>query len=150
SVADSNPPSAAASSASSAAPPSPPSAPAAPTATQQAALPPSTASEPAPVAGPTSPSAAAAPSVDVVRADPTGALVIAGRAASGSAVTVTSNGQVIGTGTADANGEWVIVPSNPIPTGNHELALSATLTDGRSVEADKEVMLAVPETGKTV
>jgi len=75
---------------------------------------------------------------------------MAGRAASGSEVTVTSNGEVIGTGTADDNGEWVILPNNPIPTGNHELALSAKLPDGRSVDADKEVMLAVPETGKNV
>jgi nucleoid-associated protein YgaU len=85
-----------------------------------------------------------------VRVDPAGALVMAGRAASGSEVTVTSNGQVIGTGKADENGEWVIVPSAPIPSGNHELALSATLPDGRSVDADKQVMLAVPETGKNV
>jgi nucleoid-associated protein YgaU len=75
---------------------------------------------------------------------------MAGRAASGSEVTVTSNGQVIGTGTADQNGEWVILPTAPIPAGNHELALSATLPDGRAVDADKEVMLAVPEIGKNV
>jgi nucleoid-associated protein YgaU len=93
---------------------------------------------------------APAPSFDVVRVDPQGSLVIAGRAASGSEVTVTSNGQVIGTGTADDNGEWVILPTEPIPSGNHALGLSATLPDGQSVEADREVMLAVPETGKNV
>jgi nucleoid-associated protein YgaU len=93
---------------------------------------------------------AATPSFDVVRVDPAGSLVMAGRAASGSEVTVTSNGEVIGTGTADENGEWVILPTNPIPTGNHELALSAKLPDGRAVDADKDVMLAVPETGKTL
>jgi hypothetical protein len=93
---------------------------------------------------------AAAPSFDVVRVDPAGALVIAGRAASGSEVTVTSNGQVIGTGTADENGEWVILPDAPIPAGNHELGLSARLPDGRSLDADRQVMLAVPETGKNV
>jgi nucleoid-associated protein YgaU len=122
----------------------------APTATQQAAVPPAADSQATAAASPTSRPDAAAPSFDVVRVDPAGALVIAGRAASGSEVTVTSNGQVIGTGTADENGEWVILPSNPIPTGNHELALSAKLPDGRSVDADKEVMLAVPETGKNV
>jgi nucleoid-associated protein YgaU len=57
---------------------------------------------------------------------------------------------VIGTGTADDNGEWVILPTEPIPSGNHQLALSAQLPDGQSVEADREVMLAVPETGKNV
>ncbi len=90
------------------------------------------------------------PSFDVVRVDPAGTLVMAGRAASGSEVTVTSNGQVIGTGTADENGEWVILPTVPIPAGNHELTLSARLPDGRSLDADREVMLAVPETGKNV
>ena len=123
---------------------------AAPTATQQAAVPPAADSQAAAAASPTSQPEVAAPSFDVVRVDPAGALVMAGRAASGSEVTVTSNGQVIGTGTADENGEWVILPSSPIPTGNHELALSAKLPDGRSVDADKEVMLAVPETGKDV
>jgi len=86
----------------------------------------------------------------VVRVDPQGSLVIAGRAPSGSEVTVTSNGEVIGTGKADENGEWVILPSAPISSGNHELSLSSTLPDGRSVEADRDVMLAVPETGKTL
>lgn len=101
-------------------------------------------------ANPATQPSAPAPSFDVVRVDPQGALVIAGRAASGSEVTVTSNGQVIGTGTADSNGEWVILPSEPIPSGNHELGLSAKLPDGQAVEADREVMLAVPETGKNV
>jgi nucleoid-associated protein YgaU len=85
-----------------------------------------------------------------VRVDPKGSLVMAGRAASGSEVTVTSNGQVIGTGKADENGEWVIVPSAPIASGNHELELSAKLPDGQSLAADGQVMLAVPETGKTL
>ena len=86
----------------------------------------------------------------MVRVDPAGTLVMAGRAASGSEVTVTSNGQVIGTGTADENGEWVILPTAPIPPGNHELTLSARLPDGRSLDAEREVMLAVPERGKNV
>jgi nucleoid-associated protein YgaU len=123
---------------------------AAPAGTQQAAVPPAADSQAAAAASPTSQQEVAAPAFDVVRVDPAGGLVIAGRAASGSEVTVTSNGQVIGTGTADENGEWVILPSNPISTGNHELALSAKLPDGRSVDADTEVMLAVPETGKDV
>jgi nucleoid-associated protein YgaU len=123
---------------------------AAPAGTQQAAVPPAADSQVAAAASPTPQPEVAAPAFDVVRVDPAGGLVMAGRAASGSEVTVTSNGQVIGTGTADENGEWVILPSSPISTGNHELALSAKLPDGRSVDADTEVMLAVPETGKNV
>jgi len=75
---------------------------------------------------------------------------VAGRAAPGSDVSVVSNGQVIGTGKADEKGEWVILPTAPIPPGNHQLALSAKLPNGRSVDSDKEVILAVPESGKSV
>jgi hypothetical protein len=76
--------------------------------------------------------------------------VIAGRAHPDSEVTVTSEGRVIGTATADENGEWVILPDDPIPAGNHRLGLSARLPDGRNLSADKLVMLAVPEKNKTV
>jgi nucleoid-associated protein YgaU len=121
-----------------------PAVPADPAASQQAALPPATTEAP-----PTQPESGQ-PSFDVVRVDPTGTLVIAGRADPESAVTVTSNGKVIGTATADANGEWVILPDQPMPAGNHQLALSAELPDGRDVDADKLVMLAVPEQDKNV
>jgi len=85
-----------------------------------------------------------------VRVDPTGTLVIAGRADPESEVTVTSGGKVIGTATADEKGEWVMLPDDPVPAGNHELGLSAKLPDGRDVDADKLVMLAVPEKEKSV
>jgi nucleoid-associated protein YgaU len=65
-------------------------------------------------------------------------------------VTVTSDGRVIGTATADANGEWVMLPDQPMPAGNHQLGLSAALPDGRDLDADKLVMLVVPEKDKTV
>jgi nucleoid-associated protein YgaU len=119
-------------------------------ATQQAALPP--ASPPTAIGSknPTTMGAttAAAPSFDVVRVDPTGSLVIAGRAAPGSAVTVTSDGAAIGTATADANGEWVILPETKVTAGNHELALSATSPTGATLPADRLVMLAVPASGR--
>jgi nucleoid-associated protein YgaU len=136
------------SAASSAAPAKSPAVGTDPTASQQAALPstpPAVAAE-APLPKPES----SRPSFDVVRVDPAGVLVMAGRADSGSEVTVTSDGRVIGTATADAGGSWVILPAEPMPAGNHELALSARLADGRSLDADKLVMLAVPESGKKI
>ncbi|MGE0116994.1 MAG: LysM peptidoglycan-binding domain-containing protein [Dongiaceae bacterium] len=130
--------------------PAPPGTATDPAATQQAAIPLPAEAQPATNAVPTPAPESGKPSFDVVRVDPAGTLVIAGRADSGSEVTVTSNGEVIGTATADATGAWVMLPTAPIPTGNHELALSAKLPDGRSLGADKLVMLAVPEKGKTV
>jgi nucleoid-associated protein YgaU len=121
------------------------------TTTQQAALPPPTE------LAPTTPEAIGSalppitpPSFDVVRIDPSGTLVMAGRAGAGSEITVTSDGAVIGTTTADENGEWVILPTDRMAAGNHQLALSAELPDGTTVGADEQVMLAIPETGKNV
>jgi nucleoid-associated protein YgaU len=113
-------------------------------ANQQAAIPPATTEIP-----PAQPESGQ-PSFDVVRVDPAGTLVIAGRADPDSYVTVTSDGKVIGTATADANGEWVILPDEPVPAGNHQLALSAELPDGRALDADQLVMLVVPEKDKNV
>lgn len=96
------------------------------------------------------PEAKAAPSFDVVRVDPSGGMVIAGRAAPGSSVTVTSNGQAIGTAKADERGEWVLLPGQPLGPGDHQLALSATSPAGEAVTSDKLVMLVVPEKGKDI
>jgi nucleoid-associated protein YgaU len=128
------------SSASSAAPPTETN----PTVNQQAALPSATTET-----APQQPDAEQ-PSFDVVRVDPAGTLVIAGRADPDSEVTVTSDGEVIGTATADANGEWVMLPEQPIAPGNHQLGLSAASPDGRDRDSDKLVMLVVPEKDKTV
>jgi hypothetical protein len=63
------------------------------------------------------------PSVDVVRIEPGGAAVIAGRAAPGVALILLDNGAPIGTVTADAYGEWVFIPASPLPGGAHDFGL---------------------------
>jgi nucleoid-associated protein YgaU len=76
-------------------------------------------------------------------------MVIAGRATPGSQVTVTSDGAVVGTVMADDRGEWVLLPSAPLKSGNHALELSAKTPDGQTVDADKEVLMVVPEPAAT-
>src|ERR1700761_5759940 len=49
------------------------------------------------------------PRFDVVRVDPNGNTVLAGRAVPGATVTVKSGNAVIGTAKADANGSFVIL-----------------------------------------
>ncbi len=63
------------------------------------------------------------PSVDVVRIEPDGAAVIAGRAAPGAELILLDNGTPIGTVTADAYGEWVFIPASPLPSGAHDFGL---------------------------
>ncbi len=70
------------------------------------------------------------PSVDVVRIEPDGAAVIAGRAAPGAELIVLDNGAPIGTATADAFGEWVFIPSAPLAHGGHEFGLVVKSVQG--------------------
>ncbi len=70
------------------------------------------------------------PSIDVVRIEPDGAAVIAGRAAPRAELIVLHNGAPIGTATADAFGEWVFIPDAPLPAGAHEFGLVVKRVQG--------------------
>jgi hypothetical protein len=82
----------------------------------------------APLPAPAAPKPAAAhpapetpPSFDIVRIDPEGHAVIAGRAMPGDRVRVLDGDKPIGEVTADARGEWVLVPAAPLPPGDRQL-----------------------------
>ncbi len=76
---------------------------------------------------------------------PEGAAVIAGRATPGAEVTVSDGDVVIGTVTADARGEWVMVPESAVAPGIREFVLSQRTTEGETTLADAVVVLDVPE-----
>ncbi|HEX6979622.1 MAG TPA: LysM peptidoglycan-binding domain-containing protein [Alphaproteobacteria bacterium] len=90
------------------------------------------------------------PSFDVVRVNPAGDAVIAGRAVPNAQVIIMDGEREIGRAQADGRGEWVFVPSEPLPSGARELSLSAQLPDGSTVKSDQVVVLAVPERGQDV
>lgn len=120
-----------------------PPAPTPPAATPRAAL-------PAPPPAPATP--AASPSFDIVKVDPSGHAVIAGRAAPGAKVTVLDGDKPIGDVTADDRGEWVLVPSAPMAPGERRLTLEATdPATGATTKSTDTVALAVaaPTQGST-
>ncbi len=84
------------------------------------------------------------PSFDVVRVEPDGAAVMAGRAAAGAAVQVLAGDGVLAETTADDNGEWVVVLDTPLAPGSHEIWLEATDGDGSSAESREAVVVSVP------
>ncbi len=94
--------------------------------------------------------AATAPSFDVVRVNPQGDTVIAGRAAPGAEVTIKDGDTVIGTATADRRGEWVYVPDKPLDPGSRQLELSARASDGTVSVGERSVVLVIPEREKDV
>lgn len=86
-----------------------------------------------------------APSFDVVRINPNGDAVIAGRAAPGSEVTILEGENVIGRVQADPRGEWVLVPDKPLAPGARVFSLESKLADEDPVKSEAEVVLVVPE-----
>jgi nucleoid-associated protein YgaU len=102
----------------------------------------------APVPAEPAPAAAPAPPVfDVVRVDPQGNVVLAGRAAPGATVTAKSGAMVIGTTTADQQGAFVLLPNNPLPPGGAEISLSETLPNGTVIAGKATASIDVPAAG---
>ncbi len=116
--------------------PKPASVPKAPPAVQAAA--PAATSPLAPDKAPSQAAAPVGPAFDVVNVDPSGDAVIAGRAAPNAKVELRDAGKTVAEATADAAGQFVIIPSAPLAPGDHNLSLAAN---------DEK---AGPETSKTV
>jgi nucleoid-associated protein YgaU len=93
---------------------------------------------------PPSPTGPPAPSFDIVKVDPSGHAVIAGRAAPGAAVQVLDSDKALGQVTADDRGEWVLVPTDPMAPGERQLTLEATdPATGAKTKSTDTVALAV-------
>ncbi|MEE2955399.1 MAG: LysM peptidoglycan-binding domain-containing protein [Pseudomonadota bacterium] len=90
------------------------------------------------------------PSFDIVRVNPVGQAVIAGRGSPDSIVTVRDKENVVGTIKTDTSGAWVLVPKEPIKPGKRVLSLSEETTSGKIKTAKKKVILVVPEAGKDI
>jgi nucleoid-associated protein YgaU len=84
------------------------------------------------------PSKLTRPNFDIVRAEPTGDMVMAGRAEPGWRVSVESGGQVVGSAVADAQGEWVITPDAPVRKGEHSLELKSQSPNGQQMLFSKQ------------
>lgn len=102
---------------------------------------------PAPAAAPASATSAAAtaepPRFDIVRVNPQGGAVIAGRAAPGSEVILRSNGHEIGRTRADAQGQWVLVGAAPLAPGTHEITVASRDASGREIAGAATVLAEV-------
>ena len=112
------------------------------------ATPPATASVERPTAPAATQPAVVPPSFDIVRINPQGEAVIAGRAEPRAEVVILDGGKEIGRVIADDRGEWVFVPDVPLPPGPRELTLKAQNPDGSTGETQASVVLVVPERSK--
>lgn len=73
---------------------------------------------------------------DVVRVDPDGVSVFAGRGAADATVTLLDNAEAIASTRTDSNGEWALVLERKFAGGDHQLSLGSKVgepADGQSV-----------------
>jgi nucleoid-associated protein YgaU len=90
------------------------------------------------------------PTFDIVRVNPQGDTVIAGRARPNSEITVLQGDKVIGRARANKRGEWVLVPQTLIAPGTHTLTIISRRADGTEVSSDQSVVVVVPERDKNI
>jgi nucleoid-associated protein YgaU len=82
------------------------------------------------------------PVFDVVTVEPTGEAVVAGRAASNVKVELRDAGKTIAEATADASGQFVMIPP-ALPPGGHSLSL-ATGAGKSADETSNAIAIAIP------
>lgn len=85
------------------------------------------------------------PTFDVVRVDPSGRTVMAGRAAPLTDVEIKAGEDVIDRVTTTATGEWVSTPVEPLKSGDQELSLTSLGVDEMRVESRQIVVVSIPE-----
>jgi nucleoid-associated protein YgaU len=95
------------------------------------------------------PSSVSRPTFDIVRVEPSGETVVAGRADPGAEVALVDGQREIGQAKANARGEFVILLDEPLSADTHELGLAAKTPEGARHESEDVVVVVVPERGET-
>ncbi|MDA9009088.1 LysM peptidoglycan-binding domain-containing protein [Alphaproteobacteria bacterium] len=90
------------------------------------------------------------PSFDVVQISPDGQTLIAGKAEPNAIVDIFIDGTLLGTVTADEEGNWIYLPTEPILGGTRELSLVAKGSDGADLPSDAVVVAVFPTKPKII
>jgi nucleoid-associated protein YgaU len=86
------------------------------------------------------------PVFDLLRVEPDGSVVIAGKALPNADVEVVAGATVVGKAKAGANGDFAIVLDNPLKAGDHQMVLRSTGTDNNVATSAQTAIVSVPET----
>jgi len=87
------------------------------------------------------------PIFDLVRVEPTGDAVIAGRSDPEAKVEILSGKDVVADGKANDTGSWAIVLADPLKPGAHDLSVRVTGKGGKVATSEQSVAVSVPEGG---
>jgi nucleoid-associated protein YgaU len=85
------------------------------------------------------------PSFDVLRVEPDGSTVIAGRAAPSGKLEILDGQAVIAGTTVGAGGDFAVVLDQPLAAGDHQLTLKVTGKDGSVMMSEEAATISVPK-----
>lgn len=88
------------------------------------------------------------PLFDLLRVEPDGSTLIAGRSAPGSRVILHAGKTVVGEDTANEAGEFVIVLPEPLTPGEHAISLTAMTPEGATTGSSETAIVSVPQPGR--
>jgi nucleoid-associated protein YgaU len=84
------------------------------------------------------------PVFDIVRVQPDGSMVIAGRANAGTAIDVIAGERVLGSTTTDESGAFAFVLEQPLSPGDYSIGLVAK-DSGKSIVSAETAVVQIPE-----
>ncbi len=93
-------------------------------------------------------SAPIAPSFDVVRVEKDGGAVVVGKAAPNAEISLRLNGKVIGKTKSNKQGDWVFIPDQLIPSGNHEMVIESQEAGKNPVRSKQSIYIAIAKNTK--
>ena len=85
------------------------------------------------------------PSFDVVRAEPDGSLVIAGKAPASAIVEIITGSKVLGQTKASPEGEFAVVLDNPLAPGDYQIVLRATDENNLVAMSPETAVVSIPD-----
>lgn len=86
------------------------------------------------------------PSFDLVRVEPDGSVVLAGKAAPNASVEIITGTRVIAKATATPEGDFAVILDDPLEPGNYQIVLRSTTPDNVVATSVETAVVAVPET----
>ncbi len=85
------------------------------------------------------------PTFDIVRVEPNGSMVIAGKAAPNARVEIINGATVLGTTTSGPSGDFAAVLEEPLAPGDYQIVLRATTPENLAATSVETAIVTVPD-----
>jgi nucleoid-associated protein YgaU len=89
--------------------------------------------------------AALAPEFGLLRAEPDGSLLVAGKGAPNADIELVTGDTVLGKTKAEANGDFALVLNDPLKAGDYSMVLRTTNPDGKVATSVQTAIVAIPQ-----